>query len=93
MKYLSGKRGEVSGSIPNPPYYLTKEDIQQLLEKYGIVREGRFRKHKGVGTDGFDFDMHLYDGLELSAQRMILLMSSIETVENITITAIGMDTR
>ena len=62
------ERGQISAYIPYVPYYMTKQDVDDLLKPYGTVTEGKFRRDNVNGTirtEGYDCYIDLHDGKDL----------------------------
>ena len=63
---IPGQRGDVSGLIPYPTYYITETDVHNLLRPYGDNITGHFRRDKhGIRTGGYTFNMDLRPGQTL----------------------------
>lgn len=63
---IRGKAGTTEGYIPNVPYYINEDDISVLLNPYGEMKSGDFRKSKsGIRCGGLDFTINLKSGKNL----------------------------
>ena len=62
------EKGQIPAYMPHIPYFMTEQDIQDLLQPYGTITEGRFRRDKVRGivrTDGYEFYIDLHDEQDL----------------------------
>ena len=59
---IPGVPGDVSGFIPDVPYFLDIDDIRQLLAPYGTILKDRMRTFKdtNIYMGGYEFTMDLH---------------------------------
>ena len=63
---IPGMEGDVSAFIPYPPHYVTRQTITKLLEPYGKIITGDFKRDKnGIRVGGYDLTMDMNAGREL----------------------------
>ena len=54
--------GDFQGYIQFPPYFLGKQDLQQVMGLYGTILNDRFVEVQGVRTGGWHFELRLHEG-------------------------------
>ena len=60
--YIPPTLGDFQGFIQFPPYFLGKQDLQEIMTSYGTILNDRFVEVQGVRTGGWHFELRLHDG-------------------------------
>ena len=63
---------DVQGFIPDVPHYLSKDDVIEILSRYGDVKSGSFKTFEDVRCGGFTFELDLHENQRLPGELQIL---------------------
>ena len=71
---IPGERADVTGFVKDVPHYLTQEDMNAILGRYGDIVSSGFQtfEETNIRCGGFNFELDLHQNMKLPSSLRIL---------------------